>query len=219
LRVDCLRKEIVGDDDPLSTMVECESRCFVRVWHNTRDCSRTGRPILLVTYRLALEAFAGTDTDSYDLVFYNEHARQRIRSVSMSCDRLKLSLRREPFLGRMPVGRSQTNAKQLVRVDLNRQFQGVTVVTCTVAYSLDPYEPFRSLKLVWAGHSRAFLQSAYLGGGGGGNDEEEDEEEEEEEEEEEKRKRGAVGVVVSVTDVFFQFQPHSLHQYCCVWRR
>jgi len=57
-------------------------------------------------------------------------------------------------------------------------------VTCTVAYSLDPYEPFRSLKLVWAGHSRAFLQSAYLGGGGG-NDEEEEEEEEEEGEEEE----------------------------------
>ena len=205
-------------------MVECESRCFVRVWHDTRDCSRTGRPILLVTYRLALEAFAGTDNDSFDLVFYNEHARQRIRSVSMSGDRLKLSLRREPFLGRIPIGSSQTHAKQLVRVDLNRQFQGVTVVTCTVAYALDPYEPFRSLEQVWAGHSRAFLQSAYLGGGGVSGSrpskkekEDDKEKEENEEEEDEKGKRG-VFVSVTDTDVFFQFQPHSLHPFCCVWR-
>lgn len=147
-------------------MAESESRCFVRVWHDKRECAITGRPVLVVSYRLAMEAFSGVDTSRYDLVFYNDYARERVQSVGMFAGNLKMELAPEPFLG-VGFGRSGSaycgrGLRQVVELDVTPLPQAVTAVTVSVAYALRPQEPFRKMTLNWKGRSRLWIENAHL---------------------------------------------------------
>jgi len=137
-------------------MVESVSTCFVRVWHDKTECSITGYPVLVVTYRLAFEAFSGGDTDRFDLIHYNNYARERVLSVGMENHCLRLALGPERFLGN-----NSFSTKQLVWLDVHGPSKhNVTVVSLSVAYALRPQDPFRRRKDEWTGRSKELIRSA-----------------------------------------------------------
>lgn len=146
------------------TMVESESRCFVRVWHDKSECRRSGRPILVVTYRLAFEAFSGVDNDSFDLVYYNEHARERVLSVGMFDGQMRLALGPETFLGRWATEVTSITAdrglKQLIGLEVWPLLHNVTAVQMSVAYALHPQHPFRRIQPEWKGRAEEWIQQA-----------------------------------------------------------
>jgi len=136
-------------------MVESVSTCFVRVWHDKTECSITGYPVLVVTYRLAFECFSGGDTDRFDLIHYNNYARERVLSVGMENHCLRLALGPERFLGN-----NSYSTKQLVWLDVRGPSKhNTTVVSLSMAYALRPQDPFRSLKDEWTGRSKELIQS------------------------------------------------------------
>lgn len=143
------------------------ARCFVRLWHEKRECCRTGRPILVVTYRLALEAFPGVgNTLCYPLVFYNQHARERVRSVGLFDGQLRLALGPETFLGRwasqVTSSVGDVGLKQLVGLEVQPppSNHNITVVTVKVAYALCPQQPFRRLNTEWTGRADEWIEQA-----------------------------------------------------------
>jgi hypothetical protein len=148
------------------------SRCFVRVWHKKQECRRTGFPILVVSYRLALDAlpsqWAGVvkGPACFRLVFYNRYARERVLSVGIYDGCLRLALGPETFLGRWAsevTGSSGTppvGLKQLVGLDVESLLQNVTAVTVRVAYAVDPQRPFRRLPVEWNPQAEKWIQDA-----------------------------------------------------------
>lgn len=149
------------------------SRCFVRVWHAKQECPKTGHPILVVTYRLAFEAFSGEDQRSFDLVFYNSHARERVLSVGMFDGQLRLALGPETFLGGWAASEvppikpsssmsssSSPGLKQLVGLEVWPLSQGITVVQVRLAYALTPHQRLRKQNLVWSGQAEEWIQQA-----------------------------------------------------------
>lgn len=140
------------------------SRCFVRVWHRKQECPRTGQPILVVTYRLALEALSGEDCDRFDLVFYNDHARERVLSVGLFDGQLRLALGPETFLGRWAseISSSSTSRglKQLVGLEVRPLPQRITVVQVAVAYALCPQQLLRKQNQVWSGRAEEWIEQA-----------------------------------------------------------
>lgn len=145
-------------------MVVSESRCFVRVWHEKQECRRTGHPILVVTYRLAFEAFSGVDNDRFDLVFYNPLARERVLSVGLFDGQLRLALGPETFLGRWAAkiaSSANKGLKQLVGLEVRPLSpHNLLVVKVRVAYALTPHQPFRKLHQEWSGQAEDWLQQA-----------------------------------------------------------
>jgi hypothetical protein len=155
-----------GDDDEMLRLGRSPPRCFVRVWHDKKECRRSGRPLLVVHYRLAFEGFtARVGQGPYDVVFYNTYARERVVSVGMYQGHLKLTLRPEPFLGRWAsqIVAATCRAKQCVGVDVcHLPRHNVTSVTLSVAYAFHPQEPFQRMNLEWRGASLEWIENVEL---------------------------------------------------------
>lgn len=136
-----------------------EPECWVRVWHDKRECERSGKPVLVVTYRLAFENLTGSERTPFRVVFYNAYARQRVQSVNLTQGFLCLALRPEPFLG------SQGNRgkmKKIVALGVDRHpHQNVTSVVVSIAYALSRYDPFR-MGVTHGGESTEWIQDAFL---------------------------------------------------------
>jgi len=138
-------------------MVECASRCFVRVCHNKIECRRTAHPYVVVTYRLAFESFPEVDNDTYDLVYYNGYAQERVPRVGVSNRQLLLTIGSEHFLSRRSL-----SAVQLVELDVRSSQHHITAVTVSVAFALRPEEMFRGLPENWSGRSLERIRRAFI---------------------------------------------------------
>lgn len=110
------------------------SRCFVRVWHHPRPVEGTGRPILFVTYRFALEQFYPF-TD-YSLFHYDGKSRAGVRSVSLVSNQLRIVLKKDPL---MDAGRQRI----LAFAEAQKLPGGVLVLTFGLVSSLSPEDDGR----------------------------------------------------------------------------
>ena len=107
------------------------SRCFVRVWHHRAPDDETRRPLLLVTYRLALERLV-PDHD-FTVVPYDSFARERVERVSIDGDGcLLVGLKKDPLVV------AGKRARKVVYCRVRRIEQRLLVVTLGVACSLAP---------------------------------------------------------------------------------
>lgn len=103
--------------------------CFIRTWCR-RVCDRdNGHPLLLVTYRLALETFA--PYAEYDLKYYDRDARYRIRRVIMGEETLQIQLRREHDV-------HARNHKMVTHFEASRINHHFLILIIGVVYSLTP---------------------------------------------------------------------------------
>jgi len=114
-------------------------KCFVRVWHHSTTDDETNRPLLLVTYRLALEKVS-CDWES-EVVHYDAFSRERVSRVSMITNEmaeeekraLHVVLKKEPLV-------DSERARHVVFFEAERlpKSGGLLVITIGLAYSLSP---------------------------------------------------------------------------------
>jgi len=128
------------------------SRSFVRVWSRPELVVATGRPLLCVTYRLALEQYYPF-TD-YSLFHYDAESRASVRSVSLVDNQLRVVLKKHP---RVETGRE----KNLVFVDAKKLQGSVLVLTFGLVYSLVP-EDDNNLDFDFQGRLNPWLQAVSL---------------------------------------------------------
>lgn len=125
------------------------SRCFVRIWNLLEEVEETGRPLLRVKYRFALEKFhAFTD---YSLFYYDAESRAGVRSVSLVDNQLQIVLKQDP---RHEAGHRKT----LVSAEVKKLGGGVLVLTFGLVCSLHPEDdqrrepPFQGRLYPWLDH-------------------------------------------------------------------
>jgi len=117
--VSCLAGRMVGP-----------SRSFVRVWHHPAFDEETHRPLLLMTYRLALERLV--PDHAFAVHCYDAFARERVESVSIDWEGcLRVGLKKDPLVA---VERS----RKPVYCHVERIEQRLLVVTLGLACSLSP---------------------------------------------------------------------------------
>ena len=110
-----------------------KSKCFVRTWHHQAPDQKTGRPLLLLTYRIALEKF--TRHTDFEPVHYDRFSRDRVRVVSMNDRCVRVVLKQEPLLeGCGGVQRK----RNLAFFEVERIQQGLLVLTAGLACSTRP---------------------------------------------------------------------------------
>ena len=126
------------------------SRCFVRVWHHPAPDEETCRPLLLITYRLALERLV--PDHHFVLGYYDSFARERVESVSIDWEGcLRVGLKKDPLV-------AAERSRKPVYCCVERIEQRLLVVTLGLACSLSPEDDnalsfqYREPSRFWVSH-------------------------------------------------------------------
>ena len=126
------------------------SRCFVRVWHHPAPDEVTCRPLLLITYRLALERLV--PDHHFVLGYYDSFARERVESVSIDWEGcLRVGLKKDPLV-------AAERSRKPVYCCVERIEQRLLVVTLGLACSLSPEDDnvlsfqYREPSRFWVSH-------------------------------------------------------------------
>ena len=117
-------------------MWSAKTRSYVRTWHHKAFEDYTGRPLLIVSYRFALDKFVRFT--NYTPVHYDAWSRQRIRSMTMNNRCLSIVLKQEPVLVKQNGDQTFAKKPRLVFFEPRRIQQGLLVLTVGLAFRLDP---------------------------------------------------------------------------------
>lgn len=122
--------------------------CFIRTWSHPVCDQENGHPLLLVTYRLALETFA--PYAEYDLVYYDPTAQYRVRRIVMGEATLQVQLRREYEV-------PMRSHKMVTHFEASRINHNFLVIIIGVVYSLTPTDlridfPWTGRHDMWSEH-------------------------------------------------------------------
>ena len=132
-------------------------KCFVRTWHCQAPDEKTGRPLLLLTYRVALERFV--PFSDYEPVHYDNFSRQRVRVASLNDRCLRIVLKKEPLL-ESAEDQGEQRKRAIVFLEVERIQQQLTILTLGLACSTRPADDeiqfgFRGRLVPWV--SEVFL--------------------------------------------------------------
>ena len=120
-------------------MFSAKTRSYVRTWHHRASEDHTGRPLLIVTYRFALDKFVRFT--NYTLVYYDDWSRRRIRNMTMNDRRLSIVLKQEPVLVKLKGDQTFAKKPRLVFFEPRRLQQGLFVLTVGLVFRLDTSPP------------------------------------------------------------------------------
>ena len=120
-------------------MLSAKTRSYVRTWHHRASEDHTGRPLLIVTYRFALDKFVRFT--NYTLVYYDDWSRRRIRNMTMNDRCLSIVLKQEPVLVKLKGDQTFAKKPRLVFFEPRRLQQGLFVLTVGLVFRLDTSPP------------------------------------------------------------------------------